>query len=119
MLKAPDESIKDETVVGGRFPQLLCQLRRNFTRFARKVAPPNPNPNPKVCPHPYTITVIVFEDMFNILRGDTHVQLVNKVWDIYNFEVRLRLGKSRNYNAVIVSLKRVFNIFFNFLEVGI
>jgi len=40
MLKAPDESIKDETVVGGRFPQPLCQLRRNFTRFARKVAPP-------------------------------------------------------------------------------
>jgi len=39
MLKAPDESIKDETAVGV-IPQPLCQLHCNFTRFARKVAPP-------------------------------------------------------------------------------
>jgi len=63
--------------------------------------------------------VIVFEDTFDILRGDTHVQLVDKVQDTYNFEIRLQLGKPRSCDAVIVGLKGVFNIFLNFLEVGI
>ena len=63
--------------------------------------------------------VIVFEDTFDILKEDVHVWLVDKVWNTYNFEVKLWLGKPRSHNAVIVGLKGVFNIFFNFLEVRI
>ena len=61
--------------------------------------------------------MIVLEDILDILRKDACVQIVDKVRNAYNFKVGLRLGKPRSSNAVIVSMKRILDVFLNFLEV--
>jgi len=63
--------------------------------------------------------MIVLKDAFNIFRRDMNVGFVDKVWDAYDFKVGLRLKESGGGNAIIVCSKGHFDIFFNFLEIGI
>ena len=47
--------------------------------------------------------MIIFEDVFDILRGDMCARIVNVIWNAYDFKVRLWLGKSgRRYSVVVI-----------------
>ena len=62
--------------------------------------------------------MVVLENMFDILRQDVCVWLIDKVRNAYDFDIKLWLRKPRRCNAVVIGLKRIFYIFFNFLKVG-
>ena len=46
--------------------------------------------------------MIIFEDVFDILRGDMHARIVNVIRNAYNFKVRLWLEKSGGRYSVVI-----------------
>ena len=63
--------------------------------------------------------VVILEDAFNIIRGYMRVQVVNIIWNAYNFEIGLQLQKPWWRDTICIKWKRILNVFFYFLEISV